>query len=371
MVRITADHIATPLGLNTASNMAAIRRGDTAIRLLSDISWCQDVYGSAFSEHQWKEMEAATKGFDQNTRLERAMIFSITKVMRASGADLQSSDTRLLIATTKGNIDILEGEYKNPGRSLLYQLGTNIERALNTAQPVQIVSNACISGLLAIIVGARMIEAGHCNKVVVCGADLFSRFTLSGFQGFHAVSPEPCRPYDAARQGISLGEAVATCVLEKSDNTDFPRFIAGASANDANHISGPSRTGEGLYQAMKRVQEDSSTEYPGFISAHGTATSFNDEMECQAMNRMGLQEIPLHSMKGVFGHTLGAAGVLETVVGLHALREQWVPASLGFRKHGVTQPLNVVDKAFNAPVTTFLKTSSGFGGCNAAALFAL
>ncbi len=370
MVRITADHIATPLGLNTASNMEAIRRGETAIRLLSDIHWCKDVYGAAFREEQWSEIEAATAHFGQNTRLERAMIFSVGEVLKISGADLQSSDTRLLIATTKGNIDLLEGEYKNPDRSLLHQLGTRIARAFNTAHPVQIVSNACISGLLAIIVGARMIEAGHCNKVVVCGADLFSRFTLSGFQGFHAVSPEPCRPYDATRQGISLGEAVATCVLEKTDNSDFPRFIAGASANDANHISGPSRTGEGLYQAICRVQE-SHGEQPGFISAHGTATPFNDEMECQAFNRTGLQDIPLHSMKGVFGHTLGAAGVLETVVGLHALREQWVPASLGYAEHGVTLPLNVVGKAFNAPVSTFLKTSSGFGGCNAAAMYAL
>ena len=158
--------------------------------------------------------------------------------------------------------------------------------------------------------------------------------------------------------------------MTQSDNVAFPRYISGASANDANHISGPSRTGEGLYQATLRTMKDQNG-LPGMISAHGTATPYNDEMECQAFNRLGLEKTPLHSLKGVYGHTLGAAGVIETIIGLRALKNQAVLASPGFEEHGLTKPLNVTTTTTNTSYSTFLKTSSGFGGCNGAALFGL
>jgi 3-oxoacyl-[acyl-carrier-protein] synthase-1 len=234
-----------------------------------------------------------------------------------------------------------------------------------------VLSNACISGLLAIIIAKRYIESGAYNNVIVCGGDILSEFTLSGFKSFNALSNEPSKPFDTNRVGINLGEAVSTILITNNKALAKPyetQIISGFSANDANHISGPSRTGDGLFQCLNQLNVTNKTDI-GFISAHGTATQFNDEMESIAIERAELSGVPVNSLKGYYGHTLGAAGVLETILSLESLKNQTLIKSEGFESLGVSGKISVIDSFEKKSFQSFIKTASGFGGCNAAALF--
>jgi 3-oxoacyl-[acyl-carrier-protein] synthase-1 len=206
----------------------------------------------------------------------------------------------------------------------------------------------------------------------VCGGDILSEFTISGFKSFNALSNEPSKPFDANRVGINLGEAVSTILVTNKKELATPyntQIVSGASANDANHISGPSRTGDGLFQCLTETLKNNSTTDIGFISAHGTATPFNDEMESIAFDRAGLNIIPVNSLKGYYGHTLGAAGVLETVLSLESMKHQRLIKSEGYETKGVSGDITMIESHQNKTFSSFIKTASGFGGCNAAALF--
>jgi 3-oxoacyl-[acyl-carrier-protein] synthase I len=238
-------------------------------------------------------------------------------------------------------------------------------------QPV-IVSNACISGMLAILVGMRLIRSGSFDHAVVAGADVISKFVLSGFQSFQAISQQPCRPFDAARDGINLGEGAATMILTSDKAYSSGVKVTGGSvSNDANHISGPSRTGEELNIAIQNALQAAGVQAAdiGFISAHGTATLFNDEMEAKAINLAGMQVVPVTSLKGYYGHTLGAAGLIESIIAVQSLKENLVIPTRGYEKLGVPLPVNVCNQLRDLPMTNCLKTASGFGGCNAAMVF--
>ncbi len=284
----------------------------------------------------------------------------------------QDKDALVIICTTKGNIDKI-GKPEDP-RLPLTRLSKFMKQMFDLGNDPMIISNACISGVLGIITAARLIRAGKYDHVMVLGGDIVSEFTLSGFASLHALTDGVCKPYDKNRTGINLGEAAAGLVLS-NDETIFKgtcnEYISGAGANDANHISGPSRTGEGLHRSIERTLQSASIgpEQIGYLSAHGTGTSFNDEMESIAFERSGLSDVPVNSMKGYFGHTLGAAGVIETMLGLEGMKRRKLVPSLGFEEVGVSSPMNIITETTAPTSDYFLKTASGFGGCNAAALF--
>jgi 3-oxoacyl-[acyl-carrier-protein] synthase-1 len=192
---------------------------------------------------------------------------------------------------------------------------------------------------------------------------------LSGFQSFQAISAQPCKPFDLNRDGINLGEGAATVILSSNQQKEGNIQLAGGSvSNDANHISGPSKTGEELFDAINSALKSAGVdpEAIGFISAHGTATIYNDEMEAKAINLAGMQHIPVNSLKGYYGHTLGASGLIEAIIAAHSLKHNTIIPTRGFNELGVTQPLNVAKELQQTPLTACLKTASGFGGCNAA-----
>lgn len=315
---------------------------------------------------------------EKYTRLENIFILSISKTLEISGLNPADKKTLLIVSTTKGNISLLEK--KNIGgfpdkRLKLDIMAAEIATYFGFANQPVVVSNACISGVMAIIAAKRLIESGEYKNIIVSGGDEVSQFTLSGFNSLKALSDEPCRPYDAARKGINLGEGCATLLLSSDekilDKTETKINVTGGSlSNDANHISGPSRTGEELALAInKAVKEAKCENRIDFISAHGTATAFNDEMEAKAFSAAGLQDIPLNSMKGFFGHTLGAAGVIESVATLECMKNNTLLLSPGYSEHGVSMPLNIIRKPEKKEITVSLKTASGFGGCNAAVVF--
>jgi len=304
------------------------------------------------------------------TRFEQLAICSVKDVISGTDLDLSGSRTIFILSTTKGNVDLLETD---PGdeRLFLWNTARLFGRYFNFRNEPLIISDACISGIQAIITGVRLIKAGVYDNAVINGTDIISEFIVSGFNSFKSLSNGPCRPFDKVRDGLSLGEGSGTIVLSADPGAAGKiRIIAGDgfSTNDANHISGPSRTGEGLFLAINRVLK----RYPGaidYISAHGTATPYNDEMESVAITRTGMQNVPVNSFKGYWGHTLGAAGVIESIMGIYSIRNSIMFNTKGFSEPGVSNPLNIISKSESAKINNCLKIASGFGGCNAAILF--
>ena len=178
------------------------------------------------------------------------------------------------------------------------------------------------------ITGMRLIQSGLYDNLIISGSDLITSFIYSGFRSFQAISSRPCKPFDAGRDGISLGEAAATVVLSATKSSGATELSGGSVSNDANHISGPSRTGEELWLAIRRALQQSGSNPADidFISAHGTATRFNDEMEAKAIHLARLEAVPVNSLKGFYGHTLGAAGILESIVTIHSMKENMINA---------------------------------------------
>ena len=246
-----------------------------------------------------------------------------------------------------------------------------IQEHFNLYHRPLIISNACISGVMAINTASNLIEAGLYKHVIVTGADIVSDFVLWGFQSLFAISNERCKPFDKNRKGISMGEGVGT-VLVSSEESLFKekplKLLSGVSTNDANHISGPSRTGEGLFRAVKKTLDKNNikTSDIDFISGHGTATNYNDEMESIAFSRLEMSEIPINSLKAYYGHTLGAAGMIESIISMQSIRGDVLIKSLGFDEQGTTHKLNILKENKETKVNCILKSASGFGGCNAA-----
>jgi 3-oxoacyl-[acyl-carrier-protein] synthase-1 len=149
------------------------------------------------------------------------------------------------------------------------------------------------------------------------------------------------------------------------------KLKGGSVSNDANHISGPSRTGQELAGAVKNaiLDADLLAVNIGFISAHGTATVYNDEMEANAIAISGLKKVPLNSLKGFYGHTLGAAGLIESIVSIQSLKQNLVMPTIGFSEPASADKVTVCAETTRLKATNFLKTASGFGGCNAAVVF--
>lgn len=373
MIFASYNNIISPLGFSTQENFQAVSNSLIAVKK-QNLAFSKDEFCVAkIEDEQITQRFSSIANVSTSTKLEQLSILSIQDVINKSGINPSDEKLLLIYSTTKGNIDILENAYKgiNENRVYLHELGKHLQTHFSLKNTPMILSNACISGILAIIIAKRLIENNQYNHVIVCGGDILSEFTISGFKSFNALSNEPCKPFDANRTGINLGEAVSSILITNDPTLAKPyhtQIISGASANDANHISGPSRTGDGLFQCLQHVLK-SNTSNIGFISAHGTATPFNDEMESIAFERSGLNNIPVNSLKGYYGHTLGAAGVLETILSLESLKNQFLIKSQGFENIGVSGKISLIETHQSKQFNSFLKTASGFGGCNAAALF--
>lgn len=355
-----ADSIVSPLGLTSAENYAQLRAGHTGIRKIDNPSLsAQPIFASSI-----------TGSLPISAGVPRFEAFCSLAIQDACrGLALTPERTLFVLSTTKGSIDLLETS--EAARVPLHVAGASLARAFGFIH-YRVVSNACISGVQALLVAQRSLLAGQYDHAVVVGADILSHFVVSGFQSLQALSAEACRPFDVSRTGLNLGEAAAAMVLsvrpEEFDITPRVRILGGGVSNDANHISGPSRTGEELAQAIGRALAAANVDARAidFISAHGTATRYNDEMESKAFTHADLLHAPVNSLKGYYGHTLGAAGVVETVVSLHSMLNDETIATLGYSEHGVSGEVTVCARRELRPMNTVLKTASGFGGCNAA-----
>ncbi|MCB7480236.1 beta-ketoacyl synthase N-terminal-like domain-containing protein [Christiangramia sediminis] len=364
------DSIISPLGFNTAVNIEAIRNSESALKLHHYSKFFENGYYAGLIESDLIDRKFNTIGDPTLfTKLEKLMILAIHQVIEeATSVDL--NNTGLIISTTKGNIDQLGKNEFPTDRIYLWKMAQVIADFFEFKQKPIVVSNACISGALAIKTANDFIQAGRFSNAIVVGGDLVSEFVLSGFQSFQAISPEPCRPFSNDRKGVSLGEAAAAILIgpDDSETKQKVEYIDAVTANDANHISGPSRTGEGLYQSISRLLKNNniSTTQIDYLSAHGTATIYNDEMESIAFNRAGLESVPVNSLKGYYGHTLGTSALIESILTKHSLLNNELIASYNFTELGVSKNLNIIQNNENKDLNLALKTASGFGGCNLA-----
>ena len=375
MIVCMANSILSPLGMTTAENYAAVKARRSALRLYEGLWGLPEPFVASLMDRE--KVEDAFAAWADNrkyTFFEKMIILSAKKALEQTDIDPTSDKVLFILSTTKGNVFLLdERETGFPQERVL--LGTAARQMTeffhNPNTPI-VVSNACISGVCAQIEAMRNIENGCFDYVVVVGCDVQSAFIVSGFQSFKALSTEPCKPFDANRTGLNLGDAAATIIYTKKDKVSENDWVAcrGAIRNDANHISGPSRTGEGSFRALKVALGEVKPEQIAFINAHGTATLYNDEMESVAIERAGLSQVTVNGLKGYYGHTMGAAGVLETILSMCAIDDNNILATKGYETMGVTHPLVLSNQNQPTSKRAFIKLLSGFGGCNAALLMA-
>lgn len=376
-IYITDYNCVTPLGFDVFSNWDALLEGKSGVSLHKIVENHEPFYASKInSEKLEEEFTTNFKSVQNNnfTRLEKMFLLSLQPLVERHQI---TEETAFILSTTKGNISLLKNKNTLPEGIFLSDLAQKIADFFGFKSKPIVVSNACVSGVMALAVAKNMILSGKYNDAFVIAGDEVSEFVISGFNSFQAIGSGICKPYDKTRDGINLGEAAAAVYITgyRSDegktlqNEKFSFKILGDSAiNDANHISGPSRTGDGLYASIKNAMTEAqvSAEQINFISAHGTATIYNDEMEAIAFNRAELQNIPLHSLKAYYGHCLGASGLLETIISMESALHKTLLLSKNFEDIGTSQSLNIIKENQPAEIRYILKTASGFGGCNAA-----
>jgi 3-oxoacyl-[acyl-carrier-protein] synthase-1 len=352
------------LGININEIVESMLKGVSGVKEHQDNTIQPTPFYAAKIEDNFKQ-EIKLKN---NTDIVASLTFEIIERLKNTiSLNLNDPNVLILLSSTKGNIDAIKN---NKGIYPLADLAAQVKSKYLLSYTPIVISTACISGLAAIIKAKRYLEHGKYKYVLIVGVDAFSEFTFKGFQSFHALENGLCKPFDANRNGINLGECAAGMVLTNINNEHKEKvIIAGTGlSNDANHLSGPSRTGEELAlaatQALKEAQLPATSIQ--VISAHGTATIYNDEMECKALHVANVSHAPVYSTKSYTGHTLGAAGILECIIGIELLKRNYKLANNNFETLGVPLPLNI--NTNTAPFThyNFLKTASGFGGCNAA-----
>lgn len=351
-----ADNILSPLGRTTKENYLAVKAGRSAL-VQYDQQWSlpEPFTASLFSKEQ--ESHFLVSGL---SRFESMVVTSVREALSQTTLDISQPTVVFILSTTKGDVE--QPELPSPADS-----ARRIARTLGFTTVPVVVCNACISGLSAVILASRLLEGAQYEHAVVCGADSPGRFIVSGFQSLKALSPEPCRPFDMERHGLNLGEAAATMILScKAESGTVWATGSGAIRNDASHISNPVKNGEGAYRALTAVVDDGTKASLAFVNAHGTATMFNDQMESVAIERAGLGDIPVNSYKGYLGHTMGAAGVLETILSMAAVDDHTVLGTNGFEELGVSGRISLSSSHQPTDNSAFVKIISGFGGCNAA-----
>ena len=334
---LVGSHIITPLGDSVEANIARILAGDTPDEIVHKLPEAGDFANRC--------------------------VRSITEALQKDAVPVNTTETVIIVSSTKGeDLDLI-----TPAQRICEEL--------ENPNPPIVVSNACTSGVCAQIVANRLIESGQYKYAVVVGCDIVTEFIRSGFEALKALSDTVCCPFDAHRDGLNLGEAVATMVFAADEYLAFhPKqaywhYEAGCMHNDANHLTGPSREGEGSFRCLCEVLEGVDAKDVTMIGLHGTGTVYNDEMESIALYRAGLSAVPANSLKGYFGHTLGAAGLLETILCLRALEERIILPTKGFTEQGTTYPVavNAAHRHIEGNNDLhFIKLLSGFGGTNAA-----
>lgn len=376
VIKKIGDNIVSSLGFTTEGNWRRLLEGHSGLQRYEQgfslpEPFCASVVNTFQLEENFFSLPNSTRM--RYTKMEKCAILSAADAIHRAGIDAASDEVLFILSTTKGNVELLRDLHGyEKERPYLWRSAQLIAQHFGNHNESVVVSNACISGCAAQVVAQRQLEQGRYRYAVLIGADVLSQFVISGFQSFKALSPDPCQPFDADRTGLNLGEAAATIVFARAEQPEPADLwlLGGALCNDANHISAPSRTAEGLVKAIQQTLPETAIPLLAFINAHGTATRYNDDMESVALERTRLSHLPVNSLKGYFGHTLGAAGVLESIVSGMEINSGTILPTRGFHTPGTVASIQVTTTQQTTDKPLFMKMISGFGGSNAALLFA-
>lgn len=364
MIHVIADNITSPLGLTTEDNLRRVSAGDSALCRHEDMWRLPEPFvASLFTEEQWAELRV-----EGLSRFESLVYASVREALTHTSEDVLTARTCLVLSTTKANVERISDEGYDD--AMPDEAAKRISRKLGLREKPIVVCNACISGVSAQVLAKRLMDVGYYDYVIVSGCDVQSRFIVSGFQSLKATSDSECRPFDIERLGLNLGEAASTIVFSaKQGGASHWHLQAAAVSNDAVHITNPSPKGIGCAAVLGDVLAGWDKERLALLNVHGTATMYNDQMESKAIESAGLSAVPTNALKGYYGHTMGAAGVMETVFSLHSVDHGLIVGTRGFEELGVSGKVNISKEAQHVEEGDVIKMISGFGGCNGAVLY--
>jgi 3-oxoacyl-(acyl-carrier-protein) synthase len=380
-----SSHRLSGVGFAGCGATSAVGRGVDALRSAlranaSGLRLCARFDGPRFQSCVVGAASPLDTGSDDPAwQLADAALHEAREQARETLAAIPPSRIGLVLSTTKANIEAMERLVEERPCSEAARrhlqgdlLAVDLAEAHGARGPVQCVSVACVSGLVAIAQGAKLLQRGAADAVLVVGVDHLSAFVMAGFSALKAMDPNGCRPFDRERRGLSPGEAGAAVVLVHAASLAGPAITIGGwgGSNDANHMTGPARDGSGLAQAIRTALGMAGLE-PGdidYVNAHGTGTNYNDAMEAAALRAVfGPDSPPVSGTKGMLGHTLGAAGVVETILCILAMKERLLPGTprLNVTAHDAP-PEAVKEPRRVARLGRVLKLNTGFGGVNSA-----
>jgi 3-oxoacyl-[acyl-carrier-protein] synthase I len=277
----------------------------------------------------------------------------------------------LILATTKGDLPRWRADLRHErstGDGGPGWLADALGREFSC--PGFAVSGACASGPIALGVAARGILAGRWRRALVIGADRIDGFITDGFAALKALDPRRCRPFDAARAGLRLGELVAAVVLEPPDESDGPFLTGWAAGMDANHLTGPTRDGSGLARTLRGALQRAEVSAPGLVIAHGTGTRYNDDSESLAYAAT-CPTTPVTAFKGLMGHSLGACGIGELTLAVRILARNRTPGCANLQQAGCAGAITLLPPGPHPlPEGALLLANAGFGGLNGAVVMA-
>jgi 3-oxoacyl-[acyl-carrier-protein] synthase II len=391
-VAITGIGIITALGRGWKKNSEGFREGRCAIKPLTlfDVSRQRSKLGAAAEiPEELPKSKLTEKHANRMDRAAKLLLFAAHEAWTQSGWQ-PSENLPLVLGTTSGGmmfgerylrqtLDTPHSQHNQPRRIIHYNAqrqALDVCDALGFQGPISILANACASGANALGQAFELIRGGVVERAFAGGYDALCQLTFAGFDSLQALSPTGCRPFDAQRDGLNLGEGAAMLTLESFDHAKkrgaeiLGELIGYGAVTDTHHLTQPHPLGDAACAAMTAACESAriTPQDVDYVNAHGTATPQNDATEALAINRWAGERatsLPVSSTKASIGHLLGAAGAVEAAITVMALREQWLPPQ---RNPGHTDPacrFGVVREPEEAKLNVALSNSFGFGGANA------
>ncbi len=386
-VAISASTLSTALGAGRAANLDALQAQRTGLAPVTFMdlplpTWVGEVAGvdavvlpAALSEFDCRNNRLAWLGLQQDGFVDAVAAARARWGAGRVGVFLGTSTSGLLQTELayrrRGANSALPADFLYGPTQNTYSVAGFVVRALRLQGPSWVVSTACSSSAKVFGTAARLMELGLIDAAVVGGVDSLCLSTLYGFNSLELLSSEICRPWDASRKGLSIGEAAAFALLEREVDTPQGWLLGVGESNDGYHMSTPHPEGAGAIAAMRSALADAQME-PGdidYINLHGTATPSNDAAEDNAVRSVFGTATPCSSTKGATGHTLGAAGGVEALVALLALEHGLMPAGLNIQTRDPALLMNYLQDNRSASVKRVLSNSFGFGGSNASLVF--
>ena len=390
-LHLACHTVVTCVGDGLAPLRAALRTGTGGLTPCRFDGVALDTWIGEVADLDSTALPAALADYDcRNNRLARRGLTSdgFDATVRAAIARHGVRRVGVILGTSTSGILATETAYRQRdplsgalpasfiyrGTHNTYSLAAFVRDWFGLEGPAGVVSTACSSSAKVHAAAARMIHAGLIDAAIVGGVDSLCLTTLHGFASLELTSPEPCRPYDTARKGISIGEAAAFALLERTPaslDADAVLLLGCGESSDAYHMSSPHPEGRGARQAMEAALADAglTADDIDYINLHGTATLNNDAAEGRAVGALFDNRVPCSSTKGLTGHTLGAAGALEAVVCGIALSDGLLPGSANTRQLDPSLRLDYLLASRDAPVKCAMNNSFGFGGSNCSLVF--